>query len=261
MANSGPLQRRVHRQLVVGPLHRRQRRAQALDLFAQVEGAAADQQMGDAARLQRLDVVTRDVLAPRGEAPEQQAHVPRRDRQRLARPLALGDLPAALVQQPGDERAHGSGQRRLDGELRQSVPPVWLGDGQGHDPRLAGDGLTMRSQRHVAGLQRAAVVGHRRRERRVHEVLNLWDRAEARRQVDGRGTGGDQQILHRLVGPHVRAAEPVDRLLGIADEEELAGRGPDVLPAGHGGVRRRTAAARSRPAAGPCPGTRRRRCA
>ena len=145
-----PLERGVHRQLVVRPLHRRQRRAQALDFFAQVEGAAADQQMGDAARLQRLDVVTRDVLAPRGEAPEQQAHVSRRDRQGLAGPLALGDLPSALVQQPGDERAHGPGQRCLHGVLRQFVaPPVRLGDRQRHDARLAGDAIAVRGQRHV----------------------------------------------------------------------------------------------------------------
>ena len=49
-------QRREHRQLVVGPLDRRQRRAQRLDLLALVEALAADEQVRHAARLERLDV-------------------------------------------------------------------------------------------------------------------------------------------------------------------------------------------------------------
>ena len=59
---------------------------------------------------------------------------------------------------------------------------------------------------------------------------------------DGRRAGGDQPALHRLVERHVGAPEPVDRLLGIADEEELAGRGRDALPVG---VSAGSAAARS----------------
>src|SRR2546427_11141108 len=90
------LERRVHGELVVGPLDGRERRAQALDLLAQVERAAADQQMRNPARLERLDIGARDVVAERREAPEEQADVARRDRHRLAGPLALGDLPAAL---------------------------------------------------------------------------------------------------------------------------------------------------------------------
>ena len=49
-------QRREHRQLVVRPLDRGERRADRLDLFTLVKGASADQHVRDAARLERLDV-------------------------------------------------------------------------------------------------------------------------------------------------------------------------------------------------------------
>ncbi len=72
-------QRRKHRQLVVGPLDRRERGAQRLDLLALVERAAADEHVRDAARLERLDVGARDVGLPAHEAPEEQADVLGRD--------------------------------------------------------------------------------------------------------------------------------------------------------------------------------------
>ena len=50
-------QRREHRQLVVGPLDRRQRGANRLDLLAVVKRLAADEQVRHAARLERVDVV------------------------------------------------------------------------------------------------------------------------------------------------------------------------------------------------------------
>ena len=104
------LERRVHRQLVVGPLHRRQRGTQAFHLLAQMERPAADQQMRNPARLERLDVRARDVVAKRRKPAEEQAHVARGDRHRLAGPLTLGHLPAALFQQPRNEGADGIGQ-------------------------------------------------------------------------------------------------------------------------------------------------------
>ena len=70
-------QRREHRQLVVGPLDRRERRAHRLDLLAIVERLAADEQVRHAARLERLDVRPRHVVAEVEEAAEQEADVPR----------------------------------------------------------------------------------------------------------------------------------------------------------------------------------------
>ena len=72
-------QRRKHRQLIVGPLDRGQGGAKRLDLFALVKGAPADEHVRDAARLERLDVGTRDVGLPAHKTPEQQADVLGRD--------------------------------------------------------------------------------------------------------------------------------------------------------------------------------------
>ena len=78
-------QRRKHRQLVVGPLDGRQRGAQGLDLCAIVKRPAADQQMGNAARFEGLDVGPRHVLLETDEAAEQQADMPRLDRHEMLR--------------------------------------------------------------------------------------------------------------------------------------------------------------------------------
>ena len=90
------LQRREHRQLVVGPFDRGERGADRLDFLAAVKRLAADQQMRDAARLDRVDVAARDVLAEADEAAEQQRDVPRLERHAPlgAVGLPLGDLPA-----------------------------------------------------------------------------------------------------------------------------------------------------------------------
>ena len=72
-------QRRKHRQLVVRPLDRRERGAEGLDFFAVVERLAADQHVLHAARLERLHVRQRHVVAEAEEAAEQDADVPRRD--------------------------------------------------------------------------------------------------------------------------------------------------------------------------------------
>src|SRR5689334_21622414 len=71
------LERRKHRQLVVGPLDRRERRADRFDFLAAVKGFAADQQMRNPARFDRVDVRSRDVLAEADEPPKQDRNVPR----------------------------------------------------------------------------------------------------------------------------------------------------------------------------------------
>ena len=49
-------QRGIHVQRIVGPLDGRKRRAERLDLLAIVEGASADEQVRDVARLERIHV-------------------------------------------------------------------------------------------------------------------------------------------------------------------------------------------------------------
>ena len=73
-----------HRQLVVGPLDRHQRVAQRLHFFPIVKGAAAEQDMGHAPRLQRAHVAARDVVAPGVETAEQDTYVARLNRRPVA---------------------------------------------------------------------------------------------------------------------------------------------------------------------------------
>ena len=69
------VQRRIHRQFVFGPFDRGQRRANGIHFLALVERLAADEQVRNAARFERLDVVARDVVAEMHEAAEQQADI------------------------------------------------------------------------------------------------------------------------------------------------------------------------------------------
>ena len=78
-------QRCKHRQLVFRPLDGGQRGAQGLDLRAIMKRAAADQQMGNAARFERLDVGPRHVLLEADEAAEQQADMARLNRHEMLR--------------------------------------------------------------------------------------------------------------------------------------------------------------------------------
>src|SRR5204862_6962241 len=68
-------QRGKHRQLVVRPLDRRERRADRLDLLAVVERLAADEHVRHAARLECAHVRLGDVLAEAAAAAEQDADV------------------------------------------------------------------------------------------------------------------------------------------------------------------------------------------
>ena len=92
------LQRREHRQLVVGPFDGGERRPNRLDFLAAVERLAADQQMRNPARLDGVDVRPRHVVAEADEAPEQHGDVPRLQRHARLAPvgLLLGDRPAVL---------------------------------------------------------------------------------------------------------------------------------------------------------------------
>ena len=255
-------QRAVDRELVVRPLDRGERGAQALDLLALVERLAADQHVRDAARLERLDVRLRDVGAALREAPEQQAHVPRRDGQILARPLALRHAPAALL----DEPVHERGRPRRAATRRS---PSWSGPiartaaARAARPRSAGPAARRDTPRAARSPPAAwpRSSHHARRERRVD---GRWIAGTARKlvaQLDHGRAAAAQERLHLLVDADVGAAEAVDRLLRVADDEELARHRRHLAPVARRRDRRPRAAAGSRPGAGRCPGTRRRRCA
>src|SRR4029079_12680182 len=95
-------QRGEHRKLVVRPFDGRQRRADGFDLLAVVERLAADEQLADAACLERLDVLARDVFAVADKPSEQQTDMARLERYPQLRVTALRHRPSTLRDQPLD---------------------------------------------------------------------------------------------------------------------------------------------------------------
>jgi len=216
-------QRREHGQLVVRPLDRGQGGADGLDFFAAVEGLAADEDVMDATRLQRPHVGLRHVVAEAEKAPEQDADVTGLD-------PPSAHLPAALVDQPVDEGADGVGQRGLDLHRRHVADAVWFGHRQRQDRRLSLDVIAVAVERNVVRLQRERVAGHDRRERRVHDRLDLRHAAEAGGQLHGFRSARHEPLAHVAINADIGAPEAVDRLLRIADDEEAARHRRDLAP-------------------------------
>ena len=94
-----PSQRREHRQRVVGPLDRGERRPERVDLFALVKGLATDQQVGQPARFERLHVGARHVVLKVDEAPEEQADVAGLNRPRRPAGVVASGQPLSWTSQ------------------------------------------------------------------------------------------------------------------------------------------------------------------
>src|SRR5436853_74877 len=73
------------------------------------------------------------------------------------------------------------------------------------------------------GLQRRSVSGHLVRERGVHEMLDLRHAAIARREMQDTPAARLEPIAYVPIRADVGAAEPVDGLFRIADDEQLSG--------------------------------------
>ena len=262
--------RAEHRQLVVRPLDRGERRAHRLDLFAIVERLAADEQVRHAARLERLHVGPRHVLHvaaalvvdARVEAAEQQADVARR-----ARRARSSGRSRSVTVQPLCVTSQSTNAPTASGS--ESVTAFFV------TCRASRSAAARAAPRPPAGRRRrrapapaarscacsvAASPVMQRRERGVDRALNRRHATEAGGQLRRRRAPWRAQLrAHLLVDADVGAAEAIDRLLRVADDEQLAGRGRHGAPVAHRPDRRRRAAAGSRPAADRCPGTRRRR--
>ena len=137
-----PVQRREDRQPVVRPFDGRERRPDGRHFLTLVERPSANEQVRDVPRLERVGVRARHIRHEILEAAEQHADMVGLDRNPLLRTAAgrgaLGDGPAALVEQPAHERAHGIRQRPVDGGARDAVDPVRARHRQGHDRGLRG---------------------------------------------------------------------------------------------------------------------------
>ncbi len=228
----GTLEGAVDGQLVVGPLDGREGGAQAFDFLASVKGLAADEEVGDAASLQRLHEGARHILCEAGKAPEEETHVARGDWHGRAGQIALRDAPASLSEQPGDECRDGAGERGVHRRLGQRQAAVGFRHGERDDRGLPVDRVPVRGQGDVGRLERGRILSHDGRKGGVDEILQLGHRAETGSEIEARDAPPPQAFLDDLIDADVGAAEAIDRLLGIADETLELGGEADPLHVG-----------------------------
>src|SRR6266545_2742081 len=231
-------QRGKHGELIVGPLDGHQRGAQRLDLVAVVERLPADEQVLDATRFERLDVRAGDVLAVADKAPEQDADVARLQRNAEPRLPPFGHRPAALMDEPVDVRTHRVWQRALYLSRGHESVTVRLGHRQRDEGRLLGIVVARLLEGHVVRLPPLDVAVHHRLEGGVHRMLDVRHAAKTLPQLHADRSSVGQQVTHAGVNVDIRAAKQVDRLLRVADDEQLAGNGDDMLPASLTGIGR-----------------------
>ena len=123
---------------------------------------------------------------------------------------------------------------RFFDRVRGDVPrTVRLGHRQRDEGRLMCWIRARAFERHV---QRLTLAPHHRLERRIDRGLDRGHRAEAGRQVEQPCAIADQALLDALVERDVGAPEPIDRLLRIADHEQLARLDADRRRVRGGGV-------------------------
>ncbi len=143
--------------------------------------------------------------------------------------IALGDRPAAIVfREPRDERRDRIRQRllnRLRGRLQRAEPAasVRLRHRQRDHRRLRCVFVAPGLQAFIAGLQGRVVRDHVTAERRVHEPLHRRHAAIACRQLQRSTSLRLQRVAHAPIRVDTGTAEAIDRLLRVADDEELAG--------------------------------------
>src|SRR6187549_3703229 len=86
-------------------------------------------------------------------------------------------------------------------------------------------------ERHVSCLQPLEIAVHHRPERRVDRPLNIGNASIALAQLERYRTPFDQLLTHARIRSDISPAEAIDRLLGIAHDEQLAREWDDRLPA------------------------------
>ena len=260
-------ERREQRELIVGPFDGGERRANGRHFLALVKGSSPDEQMANPACLQRVDVRSRDIGAKGVESTKQQADVPRLDRHAsdLAAIVcpAFRDRPSALTNEPLDERADRIGKRAINGGAGNTPVTIRPGNGKSDNRRLRLVLGAIRREGHVARVRTVRLRRRRRHERRegaIDEVLNGRHRPEAGGERHGRNTGTAELVSDPAVHANVGAAKAIDRLLRIANQEDLAWRGHNLVPVVLGGIGRCQEQQDLCLPADRCPGTRRRRC-
>ena len=235
-----PPESREHRELVVRPLDRGERHPHRFDLLALMEPSAPDENVGDVEGGKGIHVRLGDRPPEALEPAKQETDVRGRYGTRaFAARAHAPSVRGAFLQEPSDPGGHRQRLRALDGIEHHPLPiAVGARDGKGHDRGLALRRRSMRVELHVV---RLVILGrrlHRVRHRGVHELLNRGHGPKAHGEMDPPRPGAHQLVLHALVERDVGPSEPVDRLLGVGDEEKLPRDGHHLAPVVLGGIRR-----------------------
>ena len=147
--------------------------------------------------------------------------------------FGVADLPVVLflVEQPADESRHRIGQALLDSPLRHPTKRSVGGRRRQRDQAgLAGARLGVLFERNIIGLAGRDVSRHLGSEGGVDELLQRPHGAEALGQRDDAHAPLPERLAQPLVKGDVGAAKSIDRLFGIAHQEQLAGERRNVPP-------------------------------
>ena len=204
----------------------RERCAQRDHLLAAVQRAAADQHVRDAPRLERAHVGARDVL-PKPSGSAGTAGTRGAPRPARARPPSVDRAAAvaAAASRRTRPRPPDTRSRPIFAVCVRSPSRCGRGPAARAAPAAPACAARYGAKRDVVRL--AAVLGarHQRRERR-RSTASTGCRAAMRKLVvrcTSSAPCAEQAPLDALVEHHVGAPEAVDRLLRIADHEQLAG--------------------------------------
>ncbi len=229
-------QRGENRKFILRPFDGGEGGAQRFHFFAAMKRFRSNQQVRDLAGFQASNIIASNVFTEIGEAAKQQANVPRRNRQKLFRIFGIAHFPAAFAHQPFDERHDGFGQAGVDGRAGDSHGSIRPGCGQRNDAGLLGKGRGFSLQRGIRGLAGSSIVLHFRFKRRVNQLLDRTQRPKAGGQLNHAHAALLQRIANFPVQHHVGTAELIDRLLRIADHEQLPRFGRDLQPVRFAGI-------------------------
>ena len=199
--------------------------------LALMKGSGLPELMGYIPLLERVHIIAGHVLAPCHESPEENRDVFRLDGYERLRRIGIAHFPSAFPNQPIHERRECSRQRFVNGPLRDLAFSIWMRHRKRYHARLFAWCFAS-FQCDVDWLACFLVSLNFGRECGIHRVLNRFHCPKAMAEVYRRDAFCSQIRAKLLIENDVGAPESIDRLLGIADQKQLALPGPHLAPFG-----------------------------
>src|SRR5438876_964589 len=186
--------------------------------------------MRQATFFESLHIRSRNIVEEMTKATKQKTDVARLDGYPYVRVLTFRDRPPTVVHQPIYKRPHGLRLRLVDLPVDDlAVVAKWFRHWKRDHSRLCRDSGSKWSQWHIVGLCRR-IVTHHRGEGCIYRLLDLGHHPEADVHLHWRAACGHDSSFYFLVEGHIGAAETIDRLFWIADDEEFPRARPYAAP-------------------------------